>query len=249
MSIEKTSAVVVTLIPWRESSFIVTLFTKEHGMISGAAKGVRRAKQMNVPLERGQIIDTVIYIRNARSVQTLTDIQISGYYPSIRGDLEKTALRDIALELLLKAVKDTHSHPELFDRVVQCFNGFECALSRTQLFPALWNFIVDIAGLLGFGFSVDKCIVCKKGDCLTDKEAYLVIEQGGLVCDSCAHMLKPEYLIPSTVCAALRGTLSDTAVFTSHECLRLTKLFIAYCKYHMEFSQELRSVSFLEEIL
>ena len=44
MSAEKTEAIVLRLVPWSETSLIVTLWTRDFGKLSAIAKGARRPK-------------------------------------------------------------------------------------------------------------------------------------------------------------------------------------------------------------
>jgi DNA repair protein RecO (recombination protein O) len=250
MSIDKTTAIVVSVIPWRETSFIVKLFTKEHGMISAVAKGVRRSRQLNTPIERGQIIDTVVYMHHNRTMQTLADMQIVLYCQSIRSDLEKTALRDLVLELLQKSIHDTNAHPELYDCLVQCFSLLDESTDRTETFASIWNFISQYTHLLGFGLTFKQCVSCGSATDIQISGGYLLIEQGGLVCGSCNRgILNPGYFIGRSSIAMIQGIPSGKQIVDMREYLRITKLLVSFCKSHIEISCELRSLQFLEEIM
>ncbi len=250
MSIDKTSAIVVSVIPWRETSVIVKLFTKEHGMISAAAKGIKRSRQLNTPIERGQIIDTLVYMHHNRTMQTLAETQIVAFYQSIRSDLEKTALRDLVLELLQKSIHDTNAHPELYDLLVQCFTKLDESKERNAAFASVWNFVKDFTHLMGFGLTLDRCVTCGSAAVIEEYGGYLLIEQGGLVCRSCNRgILSPEYFVSSSSVRMIRGLACGENPFDVHEYLRITKLLVSFCKSHIEISSELRSVQFLEEIV
>lgn len=250
MSVDKTTAVVVSVIPWRETSVIVRLFTKEHGMISAAVKGIKRSRQLNTPIERGQIIDTLVYMHHNRTMQTLADMQIVAFYQSIRSDLEKTALRDLVLELLQKSIHDTHGHPELYERLVQCFANLDESKERNAVFGSVWNFIRDFTLLLGFGLAVERCVSCGDASGIVEYGGYLLVEQGGLVCRSCNRgVISPDYFIGSCSIAMINGFYLEKQAFDAHECLRISKLLISFCKSHIEIGSELRSLQFLSEIV
>ncbi|HMA65115.1 MAG TPA: DNA repair protein RecO, partial [Chitinispirillaceae bacterium] len=214
MSIDKTSAVVVSVIPWRETSVVVKLFTKEHGMISAAAKGVKRSRQLHTPIERGQIIDTLVYVHHNRTMQTLADTQIVAFYQSIRSDLEKTALRDLVLELLQKSIHDTNAHPELFELLVRCFTQLDESKERNETFASVWNYMRDFACLLGFGLTLEQCVSCGSAMDIHPYGGYLLIEQGGLVCRSCnCGILSPDYFVGSSSVAMIRGLSCEKQMF------------------------------------
>lgn len=250
MSIEKTTAIVLSMFPWRETSSIVTLFTKDYGKISGVAKGIRRSKPAIVPLERGQIVDTVIYTRQSRSLQTLTDFRVIDFFPVIRSNLEKTALRDIALELILKSIHDTDSHPELYDKVCLYFSGLEKSKNRQASFLLLWKYILDIAHLLGFGVNLRQCMSCGTDSNLQKSGGYLIINRGSIICSSCSRSsVNSTCFIPSSVLLPLIGSDTIISPVLPQELIRLTKLLISYCQLHVEITHEFKSLSFIEEIL
>jgi DNA repair protein RecO (recombination protein O) len=250
MSIDKTTAIVVSVIPWRETSVIIRLFTKEHGMISAAAKGIKRSRQLNTPIERGQVIETLVYMHQNRSMQTLAETQIVAFYQSIRSDLEKTALRDLVLELLQKSIHDTNAHPELYDRLKHCIAQLDGSKERNATFASVWNYVRDFTHLLGFGLVLERCVTCGTATDIDENGGYLLIEQGGLMCRSCNRsILSPDYFISSSSIAMIRGISSDRQMIDTQECLRITKLLLSFCKLHIEIGSDLRSLQFLEEIM
>lgn len=254
MSAEKISAVVVSLMPWRETSYIVRLFSKEHGMISAVAKGVRSSKKLLTPIERGQLADALVYIRPSRSLQNTGEIQITEYYQSIRESLEKTALRDIALELLIKTIRDAHSHPELYERIVLFFSELEAAQGRSLFFFALWSFMFDMMELIGFGVTLHSCMRCGNAVDIMSNGGYFVIENGAVICRACGGAAaNRDFFVPGDVIGVL-SKARDSGDFAGvkmqvAEILRLMRLFVSYCRVHCEIGQEFKSVSFLEEIL
>jgi DNA repair protein RecO (recombination protein O) len=250
MSIDKTSAIVVSVIPWRETSVIIRLFTKEHGMISAAAKGIKRTRQLNTPIERGQIIDTLVYMHQNRTMQTLAETQIIAFYQSIRSDLEKTALRDLALELLQKSIHDTNAHPELYELLVHCFAQLDESKERYASFASVWNYVWNFTHLLGFGLTLERCVTCGSAVDIEEHGGYLLIEHGGLVCKSCNQgTLNPQYFIGKSSIMMIRGISQVKQFVDAHEYLRITKLLVSFCKLHIEIGCELRSLQFLEEIV
>jgi DNA repair protein RecO (recombination protein O) len=250
MSIEKTSAIVLSMFPWRETSSIVTLFTKDYGKVSGVAKGIRRLKPAIVPLERGQIIDTIIYTRQSRTLQTLTDLQVVDFFPLIRSDLEKTALRDIAIELILKSIHDTGSHPEFYERACLYFSELEKSKGCANNFTLLWKYILDVANLLGFGVNLEKCVTCRTSNFLQTTGGYFDISRGGIICTSCCGVsVNRDFFMSSSVLSNIKNTEVTNYVAIPSELIRLTRLLISHCRLHIEITNEFKSVSFIEEIL
>lgn len=119
MAIDKTKAFVLKTLPYRETSGIFYLLTERQGISHGIAKGIRKKKTSASFVERGFLIETLLYSRPHRELHTLGDIHIVNYYPAIREDLIKSALRDAVFETLLINVSAGFPVPELFSLVTR----------------------------------------------------------------------------------------------------------------------------------
>lgn len=234
------------MLPYRESSVIVTLYTNEFGRVNGIAKGVRKRSKNSLPLERGFLVDLILYVKQGKDLHTLADINIYDYYPGIRGDLYKTAIRDAAFELLLKSVMASESHPELFS-LLQQFLTLLQSTDITENFALLWKFYLKTAELLGFAVRLDCCRCCGR-EILTSEGGFLVVESGSLYCGRCGvNRVSPESYIQGTVLQKLNGSTSPMEL-PSDELMRLTRLAASYCRFHLDIRPEFKSLKFIEQI-
>ena len=110
MSINKTLHLVLAVMPYRETSSIVTLLSRRFGRVSGIARGVRRSPQAPLTLERGQLVELVLYLKPHRELHTIGAVSVVDYFPSIRADMGKMALRDACFELMLKTATASETH-------------------------------------------------------------------------------------------------------------------------------------------
>ncbi len=247
MGIQKTSAVILSVLPYLESSTIVSLYTDDHGRVNGIAKGVRKNSKNSLPLERGILIDLILYAKHGRELHTLTDIHILEYYPCIRVDLYKTAIRDAAFELLLKPVMLSEPHPELFSLLQQFLNLLQSADTMESCFVLLWRFYFKIAELLGFAIHFESCRSCGQ-DRLFSEGGFLAVESGGLYCNKCAQKRSlPDTFIQGTVLQKLAGT-SLPLKCSFRELVRLSRLAASYCRFHLEIKPEFKSLEFIEQM-
>ncbi len=247
MGIQKTMAFVLSMLPYRESSAIVTLYTNEYGRVNGIAKGVRKRSKNALPLERGFLVDLVLYIKQGRDLHTLADINIYDYYPGIRGDLYKTAIRDAAFELILKSVMVSESHPELFSLLQQFLNSLQSS-DIPENFALLWRFYLKTAELLGFALRFDCCRCCGR-EILGHEGGFLVVENGGLYCSRCGENRSlAETYINGDVLQKLKGSTLPLKL-SSEELIRLTRLAVSYCRYHLDIRQGFKTIGFIEEII
>lgn len=249
MSIEKTTHLVLSVMPYRETSSIATLLSRRFGRVSGIAKGVRRRPQAPLTLERGQLVELVLYVKPHRELHTIGAISVVNYFPSVRADLGKLALRDAAFELMLKSVTASETHGELFDFAVAFLERLE-ALPGLP-FPAheLWGFFFGWAMHLGFLLNAERCARCGAPRPASE-DGVLALEKGGLVCAACAgaDAARLPSFLPGAVIEFLLGRAPPPMV-PLREKLRISRLLADYCRYHLDIRSDLKSLSFLESVI
>jgi DNA repair protein RecO (recombination protein O) len=118
--VTKTEAVVLRTVDYSESSLIVTLFTRKHGVIAVIAKGAKRPKsKFSALMVPGQVLEVVIYIKSTRSVQTLSEASYMLKLDQLRIDLEKLALATTTLELINQVLHENEVNEVLFAFLVK----------------------------------------------------------------------------------------------------------------------------------
>jgi DNA repair protein RecO (recombination protein O) len=259
MTIGKTLSVVLSVTPYRESSILTSLFSREHGRLNGVAKGVRRSDRRRVPIERGYLIEHVIYLKPHGDLHTITDCGIVEFYPQLRGDLEKTAIRDLLFDIVLSSVPAGDTHPEVYELLVGFLEeistgerefGDGCAYLSMLLF--------DFAARLGFSLDFGWCSSC--GCSVAElPQVWLSVERGLLRCDRCSSGsgVGRDRLFPTGMLqwyarhAAAGHFVAGDGEFSRiplREAFTALRLAYDYCRYHMDIRKNLASFSFLEHL-
>lgn len=237
------------VLPYRESSYLLHLFTATHGLLHGVAKGMRKAQKGQQFLERGFRIECMVYVRPNRDLHTLGSIQIHEYYRATRSSLDRSAVRDAAFELALAAITVAEPHPELFGMLVHFLDSIE-HLPEEAVNPfALWRFYGEFCSVMGFGIELDRCAKC--ANAVESGRLYLNMAQGGVECANCSRVRHESGTIGPMVRKLLKGEVSerDLADMQSSANLdRVTRLLADYCRYHFDIRGEFRTVAFLEQI-
>lgn len=249
MSVQKSEALVLKTIPFRETSLILHLFTKEHGLVHAIAKGARASKKGQTTIERGQLLELNLYIKPDRDLQTAGAINISEYFANTREDLIKSSLRDCAFEVIMSIIKDSHEHPEQFD----FFKKFVTYLNNSkpeECYPAsLWLFLYRFSEHLGISFNLENCITC---GCMLLGSSTLNISNGGLECDSCRKVSSSNH-IPLEVLSFLKTgkpTPSEIGnMITKSEAERISITLANFIRYHFDIKYPFKTFEFLFTIL
>jgi len=276
MSAEKTESVILSVIPYRETSCITRLFTRSLGLVHGIAKGVRKGGKSATPLDRGFLLDALVYYRPNRELHTLGGLHVVNFFPGIRSDLTKSAVRDIALELYLKSITQSEPHPELFDLIVSFLIDMEESARPDILFPLLWRFIHNYCVMTGFGINTKFCKECGGDihraitnaniDTAADNRYLLEFDSGALVCGKCA--LSKTYGSNVTGIGIDRGIGASVIRFIDgigicdsndintaaprnygkSEYLRVTELLLLYCRRHLDIRAQFNSLEFVKSM-
>ncbi len=250
MTVEKTHAFVLKTLPYRESSGIFHLLTERQGVIHGIAKGIRKKKASVLFPERGFSIETLVYSKPNRELHTLGEIQTIDYFPRIRRNLMKTAIRDAAFETILTSVSPGFPCPDLFS-LTREFCG---ALEREER-PVLllWRFYMAFSIVMGVGLRIERCAACDRK--LSGVGfGFLVNERGGIVCENCISRQDHHTRIPETVLHFLQARdVSSIAEcpdgLSCADVRRITRLLAAYCQYHCSACKPLKALDFLDSLL
>jgi DNA repair protein RecO len=253
MSPQTTKAFVLKISPFRETSCILYLLTGDHGLVHAVAKGVKRKRACVPSLERGFLVEAVLYYRPQRDLHTLGGITVLDYYSSIRTDLFKNTVRDIVFEVLLKTMSCDSPHPEIFSYCADLLGRMQAA-SAARCFPAMvWEFLYHFSRLMGVAPALDACSSC--GGALSGEHgAFLLMESGGMICAGCARAAGTHsglFLPPRALSSLQNGAAADDAAsrMPAAEVRRITHLLARYCRYHFHCTSDFKSVAFLNSIL
>lgn len=155
---QKTQGIVLGFTDWHETSKIVTFYTKDFGKIRGVAKGAKRTKSKFSPLEILSRHTIVFYEREDKDLYTLGECQAKETFPNIRRDIEKVAYGAYLAELV-NAVSTSEKNELLFDLFSKALHFLDKKEDSEIIVRALETRLLDI---LGFGFHLDSCLICKK---------------------------------------------------------------------------------------
>ena len=186
----KSQALVLQSIRWHETSKIVTLYTRQFGLIKAIARGVfRKNNPLAGRLETLNLIWVVISFKETRELQIITAADLIDTFQPLKSDLDRLPYALSILELVQKLLQPAHRDEIFFDFIVQMIRAM--VLTKYPL-VVLWYFLLKLSSYLGFKPDLDYCSICHKKDFTNG--AYFILQKGGLVCMDCAnhdlHQLK-----------------------------------------------------------
>ena len=184
--IEKTDAVVLRSMKYRDTSKIARLYTRDFGRISVIAKGARDAKsKFRSVLEPMNFVSCVIYKNINRELQLLSQCDVLRSFSHLSEDMEKMYCAMAALELVDVAAREEERHEDLFELLLHHITVVDNATNSALI--ALYYFELKLSELLGFRPELEECTLCGK-IVEEDVEAGKKFSIGhGLVCAQCSQ--------------------------------------------------------------
>jgi DNA repair protein RecO (recombination protein O) len=220
-----------------ESSRIATLFTAEFGKMTVLARGARNPKsKFGSTLEVLSYIEAVIYIKQTRDLQSVSEATFIRSFPSIRESLAdiETGLR--MMELTNAVMQDTDPNREVFTLLVGALTALGTSPGPTR--NILPYFQIKLASILGFapGFSKEDV------QDLSGSHGVLDLETG-MIKDDSERGYRAMRSVLRAFAILSRASLSNilNMQLTSLERREMEELVTAYLKHHFEEAYPRRS--------
>lgn len=158
--IRETEAIVITSHDWRETSKLLTFYTRHFGKVKAIAKGARRNKnQFGSSLELFTHLHLIFYEREKRDLQIVSQVATKESFQEFREDLKRLSYGCYLGELVDKGVKGKEESQDLFKLLLGSFhlfkNSYDLELT-TRLFE------LRFLELLGYKPCFHRCVSCRK---------------------------------------------------------------------------------------
>ena len=182
---ENATTLVVRVIDWSETSAVVTLFTREAGLVRAIAKGARRPKgPFESALDVLSLCRVVFLRKSSGALDLLTEAKLLRRFRPSR-DLSRLYAGYYVAELLVRLTHDYDPHPELFDVA----DATLAALGEAQpALPAALHmlyFEVSLLRLLGYLPQFEACVECGEVQVVRDGRVAFGLLAGGVLCTAC----------------------------------------------------------------
>ena len=178
--IRKAEGILIRRADFRETSLLVTFFTREFGKIKGIIKGVRKdPRKIASNLNLCSHNHLVFYERRNSELALVAHCDLITDYSFIRSDMQRVSLASYILELTDTIMPLADRNEEIFDLLLSSF----ASIASVDIEKILYCFQVKALALSGFKPHLDACIVCKSK---LQETAHFSIRLGGLICGDCS---------------------------------------------------------------
>lgn len=181
MPIQKSEAIILRSMPLRETSLVLTFYTKDFGKIKGIVRGVRgpHAQYGGGSLELFAHDEIVFYDRKKSDIFTISQCDLIDFFNPIRQSLERLAYAGYIAELLDSVTTLGDTNEEVYNLLL---NSLKLLSGEASSRRVARIFEIKLLGLLGLMPTLGSCVNC---GAKIDASARFSVAQGGLVCKKC----------------------------------------------------------------
>ncbi len=179
--INVSPALVLRHVNYRDADRIVTLFTRDHGLIAGIARGIRRSvKRFGGRLDLFTLVE--VTFRTGRGLHHLESATLLDAHMGIRSDLLRIAWAAYLSEMVEKLFGEEQAHEAAFATLLSAMKFLSGAPDPDE--GALRT--VELALLMEAGYrpELDACVVCRR-PVREGGRFRFVVTRGGCVCGRC----------------------------------------------------------------
>jgi DNA repair protein RecO (recombination protein O) len=238
MSVVSTPAVLLRSFNYSETSRVLRLYTKDLGLVSVMAKGVRRGGARGQggldTFSRGEL---TAYVRPTRDLQTFKEFAVEEAGGSLGRDVLRFAGASVLAEIVLLNAGPDPS-PQVFERLINALRRID-AVPRARIIGAVLAEGWMLVTTLGYEPQIDLCVHC--GRVLGATEVLRFdFSAGGVNCSDCASDHSGPRVGPGArqqLAALLQGTVPE-ALGKPRAHLRLLHDFVTY---HISSSKPLKT--------
>jgi DNA repair protein RecO (recombination protein O) len=250
MALVRSEGIVLKTHALGDTSRIVSVYTRDFGLLKLVAKGARKAPSRFgyslEPLSRSRF---VFYLKTDRDLHLLSQAETLAPIGSTLTDLTRLAYAQAALELIDRLVWGEEPHAELYDLLGDTL--VSATVAPLASLPAVTlAFELQVASLLGYRPRLDACADC--GGALSPRRLFSP-SRGGLMCDACAAREPGTVRLSADALGGLSLLLSRPVgsageyveIRRAGELLRVVEAFLAH---HFQRFHGLRSLEVLRTL-
>jgi len=256
--IAKTEAIVLRTMNFRDTSKILTLYTKDFGRVSVIAKGARDFKsKFGSALQPMSHVVAVFYRKEHKELHLLSQCDVMRRYPRLSEEMERLGAGMRVIEMVGGVTHAEERNEELFGTIVDALGAIDSVAKNPG--NVVYAFEVRLSGILGFRPNFHGCAHC--GAAMDERTvgtngAELRLSQGGVVCAGCSSERLTEGRISAPALRILQRfqALSDfsaacTIMLDPRVKEEVGGILRRYLQSHVDGLQNLKAESVLAAIM
>ena len=208
MPLIRDRCICLRITEYSETSQIVSLLSRQTGLVRAIAKGAhRKTKAGSGKFDGGmdylELGEAVFIFDPAKEMSTLTEWTLREGHLALRQNLRSIYLALYAAELIDRLMELHDAHEIVFDRLEATIP--ELASNRRE--QAFLAFELELLRELGYLPELDVCVECARPVVTDVPSASFSIRQGGILCSDCEMVYPDRLTIDGRLARIMRGVL------------------------------------------
>ncbi|MBN2898633.1 MAG: DNA repair protein RecO [Clostridia bacterium] len=241
-----TSGIVLKTVKLSDSDILITLFSDKHGKITAVAKGARNARsKLNAASQ------LFVYGEYSLSMGAkwnyVNSVEVYDAYYTIREDLESLTYASYFVELTSFVLPEDTANLKLFSILKNVLECLKDQRAGGRFLKVVYE--LKCLDLLGYRPETTACIQCGNEEQLY----FMSIEEGGVLCESCALNLKKGLKIGKKLSRLMTLILNEDTIklcqleINDFYVEKMDILLNNYLKHHVGVKR-FKSIEFLDTL-
>ena len=244
----KTDAIVLRVVPYANTSQVVTWMTHDAGRIATLIKGARRPKSAFLgQYDLFYTCELLFYRRGREGLHIARECCPRAARHQIRRNWRAFACASYISDIALQTSMDGDHQPELFSLFREAFDHLDCAPPRLEF---LYWFELRVLELLGFGPRLSSCAKCHATLKPSSVQAH-GWGPYGLLCPACTSRADGQQgVIAHDILAILQRWHAEknakaiaTIRFSQRQLLVFQQIFGTFLQNHLDIKPDSRRLA------
>ena len=195
MAVYKSKGIVLRSIRYGEADRILDLYTRDSGLVSGIAKGIRRTKsRFGGRLEPLSCVDFLAY--EGRTLDTITQVEVLRSFHGVREDLGSLEAAGNMVGVVRAFSGGDEADRRIFNLLYHALDALEGRGSGFESIGAAFS--LKLSGLAGYTPRLDACVSCDENLDGVEEEYYhyFAPSLGGVLCAYCRVAANDAFPLP-----------------------------------------------------
>ena len=201
MAVYRSKGIVLRSIRYGEADRILDLYTRDAGLVSVIAKGIRRTKsRFGGRLEPLSCVDFLAY--EGRTLDTITQVEVLRSFHGVRENLESLEAAGGMVANVRAFSGGDEADRRVFNLLYHALDALETRTGDTTSIEAAFSLKLSI--LAGYTPRLDACISCEDDpeEAAEGDYPYFAPSLGGVLCADCRPAAADSFpLLPATLVA------------------------------------------------
>lgn len=220
-----------------EADKIIVMYSKEKGLIKGVAKGIKKTTS-KLGGRMDLLVANKMMLNKGKNLDTICQAEALNTFFNLRSDIDKLFYAMYCCEIVTNfGTENDPNSEEIYNLFYTFLEQISNAKTKEQTMLSVLRFQLKIMDITGYSLELNECVKCLKEP--NDEEIYFSIEQGGILCKTCAQDTCKKVKIPIKIVEFLHTLLNEE--FTKHTkyddlatekvcdtCINLLKNYIEY---------------------